>query len=116
MTVDQKIRTALLPLGYPVENAVYQGTEKTYFTFQYTTITTDFADDTPGHERYLISVSLVAPLNNSTISKLIRRTKKALFAAGFTWPETFNNSDDDGRNIIFECETAEGVDPYGEDE
>lgn len=108
MTVDEKIRTALIGFGDPVENSVYQGTAKQYYTFNYSTLGIDFGDDAPQHERYLVQVHFFAPLKVNVTSR-VRQTKKALADAGFTWPETVNNTDDDGRHIVFECEIAEGV-------
>ena len=113
MSVDELLRKTLLTFGDPVENAVYHGSAKRYYTFNYSTVGDDFADDAPGHERYLTQVHLFAPLSEN-ITARIKATKEALFAAGFTWPETFNASDGDGRHIVFECETAEGVDANGE--
>lgn len=114
MSVDEKIRTALLVFGDSVENAVYHGTAKQYYSFNYDTIATDFGDDAPQHERYLVQVHFFAPLN-AKITNRIKQTKRALYAAGLTWPDTVNDSDDSGRHIIFECETAEGADIDGND-
>ncbi len=107
-SVDEKLRNALLPFGDPVENAVYQGKEKQYYVFNYSTLAADFGDDGPVHERYLVQVHLFTPLGEN-VTKRVRDTKRALFSAGFTWPATENASDEDGRHIVFECETAEGI-------
>ena len=109
MSVDELLRSTLLAFGDPVENAVYHGKAKRYYTFNYSTVGDDFADDAPGHERYLVQAHFFAPLDENVTAR-VKATKKALFAAGFTWPETFNASDGDGRHIVFECEIAEGVD------
>ena len=113
MTVDAKIMAALSPFGDPVERSVYHGDAKRYYTFNYTTLAADFGDDEPQHERYLIQVHLFAPLNENILQQ-VRKTKKALYAAGFVYPDTRDSSDDDSRHIVFESETAEAVD-YGED-
>lgn len=105
MTVDARIKAALEPFGDPVENVVYQSTEKQYYTFNYSTLGADYGDDAPGHERYLIQVHYFAPLNVN-ITQRVKETKRALAAAGFTYPETVNATDEDGRHIVFECETA----------
>ncbi len=109
MSVDAQIKAALSAFGDPVANAVYRGDADRYYVFNYTTIGTDYADDEPQHERYLIQVHLFAPLSEN-VTRRVKQTKKALLNAGFTWPETENASDDEGRHIVFECETAEGVD------
>ena len=108
MTVDEQIKAALDPFGDPVENSIHQGDEKRYYTFNYTTIGTNYGDDGPEHEKYLIQVHFFAPLDGN-ISQRVKETKQALIAAGFTYPETSNLTDEDGRHIVFECETVEGV-------
>lgn len=108
MSVDAKIRTALTALKVPAENAIYQGNAKTYFVFSYTTIPDAHADDVAQAERYLISVSLFAPLSGN-ITTLVKQTKNALYKAGCTWPSTTNLTDENGRHIVFECEIAEGT-------
>lgn len=112
MTVDEKIRSALTPLGDPVENSVYHGDSKQYYSFTYNTVATDFGDDSPSHERYLVQVHFFAPLGVN-ITQRVKQTKQALFASGFTWPDTENDTDDEGRHIIFECEIADGVELHG---
>lgn len=109
MSVDAVIKSALSAFGDPVANAVYHGDAERYYVFNYSTIGSDFADDGPAHERYLVNVHLFAPLCEN-VTQRIKRTKKALSDAGFTWPEMVNASDDEGRHIVFECEIAEGDD------
>ena len=113
MSVDKQIRDALLPFGVPVENSVYQGTAKSYFVFSYSTLGTDFGDDEPEHERFLVQVSYYAPLSENVTGR-IRAAKRALFNAGFTWPTTENADDDLWRHRVLECEIAEGADVHGE--
>lgn len=112
MTVDERIKAALDVFDDPVENSVYQGKAAQYYTFNYSTLGADFGDDAPQHERYLVQVHFFAPLNVNVTSR-VRETKGALFGAGFTWPETVNASDENGRHIVFECEIADGADLYG---
>lgn len=109
MSVDAKIKAALDAFGDPVENALYQGKSERYYVFNYSTLGAGYADDEPTHERYLIQVHLFAPLSEN-ITQRVRETKKALNDAGFTWPSTQNASDEEARHVVFECETAEGVD------
>ena len=108
MSVEERIRTVLLQFGDPVENAVYHGECRRYYTFSCVSAGADYGDDAPGHEIYLVTIHFYAPLNEN-ITARVRDTKRALFAAGFSWPETLNNSDDNGRDIIFECEYVEGI-------
>lgn len=108
MTVDERIKSALDPFGDPVENGIYQGKEKQYYTFNYSTHGADYADDVPGHEKYLVQVHLFAPLNVN-LTHRVRETKCALVAAGTTYPETVNATDEDSRHIVFECEIADAA-------
>lgn len=112
MSVDEKIRNALLPFGDPVKNTVYIGDKKRYFTFQYSSFGGDFGDDAPSHEKYLVQVHFFAPLSEN-VTKRVRAVKQALASAGFTWPEVTNADDEDGRHRVFECETAAEVDLDG---
>ena len=108
MTVDEKIKAALDPFGDPVENSIYQGKEEQYYTFNYSTLGTNYGDDTPQHEKYLVQVHYFAPLNVN-ITQRVKETKRAIVAAGFTYPKTVNGTDEDGRHIIFECEAVEAA-------
>lgn len=114
MSIDSTLKAALSQFGDPVERSVYHGKAKRYYTFNYTTLGECYSDDAPQYERYLIQVHFFAPLNENILVR-IRQTKQALFKADFTYPETSDNSDDEGRHIVFECETSEGVD-YGEND
>ena len=112
MSVDKKIRDALLGFGDPVENGIYTGRAERYYTFNYDTLGADYGDDAPLHERYLCQVHYFAPTAENVTAR-VRATKEALVKAGFTFPAVENADDADGRHRVFECETAEGVD-YGE--
>lgn len=114
MSFDAMIVAALEPFGFDVENGVSFSKDKTYFAFTYSTIPADYADDAPCHERYLVSVHFFCSLSLN-VTALKKGARKALFAAGFTWPSIADASDENGRHLIFECEIAEGVDTDGED-
>lgn len=115
MSVDEKIVGALATFGYDVANNVSYSKNKTYFAFNYTVIPSDFADDAPQHERYLVQVHFFCPLNVN-ITSFKKSARKALCAAGFTWPSITDASDENGRHIVFECEIAEGVNADGDDD
>ena len=107
MTVNSLLKAALEPVA-PVEADTYEGTEPTYITFGYISTPTDFGDDEPEHELFSISVHLFAPTGEDTIEKR-RAIKKALAAAGTTWPSYTNASDKEGQHHVFECQLARGV-------
>lgn len=115
MTVNERIKAALAPLGFPVKPDRYKGGAEAYFVFNYTTMGACFADDTPKYERYLIQVHYFCPMGVNTIATR-KRVKRLLFEAGFTWPEEVNaadesmqKNDDDKQHYVFECETVEGI-------
>jgi len=113
MSVNKDIRGALVGFGDPVECGEYiapPGTSlpASYYTFNYSTVGTNFGDNLPGHDRYLIQVHFNCP-HTFDIVQRVEQTRHALFAAGFTWPQTVNASDESGQHIVFECETVERI-------
>ena len=113
MSVDERIKTALDYFRYDVSNKISYAKDATYFAFNYTVIPSDYADDAPCHERYLVQVHFFCPLNVN-ITGLKKRVRQRLYAAGFTWASVEDLSDENGRHIVFEFEDAEGVDLYGD--
>ena len=114
MSVNEKIISALQPLGYPVIPDLYAGVDQIYLTFNYSTRGQLFADDQPGYDIYLVQVHLFAPHGWNSV-ELRRQVKQKLFSAGFTWPESVDagsssqESREMGQHIVFECEIEEGV-------
>jgi hypothetical protein len=116
MSVNKLLRDALLPFGDPVEfgefvNLPGENAER-YFQFGWTTVNEDFADNAPGHQRFLITVEFYCPRSYDCIERN-KQVQQALFAAGFTWPSITTDADKTGQHIIFECEIAEGVKLHG---
>lgn len=109
MSVDSRIMSALAAFGDPVENGVYHGDAEQYYVFNYFTLPRTFGDNEPEHEEYFIQLHLFAPLGKNILPRK-RATKRALAAAGFTYPSTTDASDDEARHIVFEFQTVEGVD------
>lgn len=107
MSINSTLKAALEPIA-PVEADTYQGSKGTYITIGYNSVAADYGDDEPDHEVFLVSVHLFAPTGENTIAKR-RAIKKALVAAGMTWPTYTNSSDKDGQHHVFECETAQAV-------
>lgn len=108
MSIDTRLRNALLPFNLPVESSVYTGKAEKYLTFNYSTIPISFGDDEPERERYLIQVHLFAPLDDN-INSLVRQIKTALFEADCLYPETINADDANNRHIVFETEAVDEV-------
>ena len=119
-SVDSMIATALSGLGFPVWNAVKENEhqrqadeEPVYYVFNYSSFGVGYADDEPTGELSIIQVHLHAPLAMN-LTPLKRKTKAALHAAGFTWPELADASDENGRHIVFEFQYVDGVDFNGD--
>ena len=117
-SVDQILVNTLSHIA-PVWNSVKeneahdQASEpEMYFVFNYSTFGTGYADDDPTGEIYIIQVHLFAPLATN-LTRIKNKVKAALHAAGFTWPEVVDASDDKSRHIVFEFQHAEGVVPDG---
>lgn len=116
VSVEARIVAALSPFGDLVEKSLlYAAANKRprrYFTFVCQSVGDAYGDDEPGCERWLVQVHLFAPLGENCIRRA-GATKRALFAAGFTWPRMVDATDQDGQHYVFECETAAGVPEMG---
>ena len=116
MIVEERVKAALDVFGDPVEKSVLSAAAKRrptrYYTFSCDSFGAAFGGNKPGCERCLVHVHLFALLNQNCLQQVLE-TKKALFAAGFTWPEVTDATDQDGQHFVFECETAQ---PIEEDE
>lgn len=112
MSVEAEVKTVLDRFGDPVEKStLYASSGKNsrrYYTFACQSFGDDFGDDGPGCERWLVQVHLFAPLWENCLEQ-VRETKRALFAAGFTWPDMTDATDTDGQHYVFECKMAQGI-------
>ena len=110
--VDTTLKNVLTPFKLPLARDVYQGEEKKYIVYNYSTVPMDFGDDEPERERYLIQVHIYATLKEN-INALVRAMKKALFAADFSFPESIPASTANEQHIVLETEAVVEI-PYGE--
>ena len=112
MNVEARVKAALDVFGDPVEKSVLDAAARKhparYYTFSCNSFGDNFGDDEPGCERCLVSVHLFAPLNEDC-TRRVKETKRALFAAGFTWPEAVDATDQDGQHYVLECETVQSL-------
>lgn len=119
MSVEARVKAALDGLGGPVEKSLlYAAAGKRpprYYTFSCESFGDDYGDDEPGCERCLVSVHLFAPLGESCLEQ-VRKTKGALFRAGFTWPRCTDATDQDGQHYVLECETVDPIQEGGVDD
>ena len=115
MTVNERIKAALDPIGLPVKPDRYKGEAESYLIFQYSTVGDGYADDAPGFERCLIQVHYLCPAGVNSLA-IRKQVKRSLFQAGFSWPEEVNagdgamqKNDENKQHYVFECEWLEGI-------
>jgi len=110
MSINSTLKAALDAIA-PVHADEYSADESgadTYIVINYNSRPADFGDDEPEHEVFSVQVHFYCPAGVNSLAKR-RAIKKALSAAGFTWPEYINASDRDGQHHVFECYIATGV-------
>lgn len=107
MTVNQRIIAALEPEGIPISPDLYAGNGDMYYTFNFNSAGTLFADDRPSYERHLVQVHFVCPPGFDSVP-VRERTKKRLHQAGFSFPEVINAGDGTQQHYVFECEYLDG--------
>ena len=111
MSIGDHIIAAVAFSGLPCAYEVYGGSATTFLTYNMNSVPTNFADDAPQHDRWLIQLHLFAQPTTDTTT-LRNQIKAALFAAGFTYPSQVDATapDDPERHVVFDFETAEGTD------
>lgn len=108
MSINDAIINALTGFTSDVVPDLYTGEETEYITFNYSSRGANFADNAPNHEINSVQVHYFCPASTNSLSKR-KQIKKALFAAGFTWPEVIDASDKEGQHWVFECEYLEAI-------
>lgn len=106
MSIEASIKAAVASTGYPCAANIYTGAETTYFAFNYTILPTNYADDEPQHDKYLVQVHFYAPhvLNTATIRKTIRGLIKTAFDA----PTEMPAHDEKNQHYVYEFEVTDG--------
>lgn len=113
MSIESRVRAALLPIVPIVESDYYMGKATTYIVFRFDEIPALHCRNRGGETRYLLSVSLYLPLRPTEVGEssnprtLKRQIKTALEDAGCTTPTITDASDELGRLFVFECEAVE---------
>ena len=108
MNLDERIRTALEPMGLPVCPHDYEGDELEYITFVYTELGALHANGAAQAIRYLVDLSWYLPKGqNPNVGKA--RIRQLLQAAGATTPNIVDASDGDGQHYVFEFEMTGAV-------
>lgn len=103
---EEELLAALAPLGIPYANKGYGGEEETYLVLNGHGVPANFGDDAPQHKRVLIQLHLFTALTHNTI-QLVKDIARAVYDAGFTYPEDTDASDEDRQHIVFEFQTVE---------
>lgn len=106
MTVNEKIKNALEPFGLPVTTDFFGGDVEEYFTFNYADDrAADFGDNGPLHVVAYMQVHYFGPMDKDYLA-VKKKVRKALFDAGFTYPDVTDATviEDRIRHLVFECE------------
>lgn len=116
MTAFTAIQKALRSFERPAVPYTYEGDEVRYFTYNYADNRgADYGDDTPGSAVADVQVHMFLPITDpvtkakTNFIKDQNLVRKALFTAGFTYPDVIVRREDDTSSwhIIFECEYEE---------
>ena len=113
MSIEKRVRDALLPIVPVVEPLRYDGDALIYITFSYDELGEVFAEGQAQELRYLLSIRLHLPLRPTQGGESVnpraykRQIKAALVAAGCTTPNITDASDDGGQLYVFECEAVD---------
>ncbi len=111
--IDKTIRTALAPLGLPIEPNDYEGEEREYISYVYQELGVIYAEGRPHAIRYLVSVHWYLPRGENP-ERGKNRIRQMLLAAGATWPDIINASKKEGQHYAFDCEMVGEVPSDGE--
>lgn len=106
-TVNERLRSALLPIVPIVEPDVYKGNEDEYIVFSMSDIPVFFGDNEPEFIRHLISVNWYLPHGIDYVAKK-RQIANALAAADFSYPTIVDIGDEQGAGFCFETEAVDG--------
>ena len=109
METSEKIVAAIKPFGVPCVPDLSTGGAKRFVTYNFADdYGTDFADDQPETVVNSMQIHFFMPANESYISWK-KKIRKALFDAGFTFPEVIIQTEDENtiRHMIFECSIEE---------
>lgn len=107
MDIYERICTAVTPVVPVCVPVTYTGAAQEYCTFNVTDIPDAEGDNAPTQMRHLVQLHYYLPLDQNPILTK-RALRQAVLAAGFTYPEETNSSDDDGYHYVLEFEDVDG--------
>ena len=103
MTVNERLKAALEPLGEPMAPGTYTGPAETYITYNYGLIPAQSGDNWPLLYRALVQVHVVGPIGKP-ITPLVKRVMGALMGNEFTAPEVEPAGDQERQHMVIESE------------
>lgn len=111
MSNAKLVKDTLEALGYPAFHGLTTTNKRVYFIYYFMTEPADHADDRPLSETTYAQIHLFCKEDFDPL-ELIEQTKRALFNAGYTWPEvetlatgnTGYGEANDMRHFFIECE------------
>lgn len=115
MNAEKALKTALEPI-FPDGRAVphiYTGKALEYVTWNTWTIPEVYAERLPAAARQIAQIHWFLP-HGKNPSRGKVAIARALFDAGFSWPDVTNASDEDGQQYVFECTFVNAGAVYGE--
>lgn len=116
MSNAKLIKDTLGETGYSAYHGFTESDERVYFIFHCDTEPENHADDRPLCELTYVTVHLFCKSDFDPF-ELLEQTKRALFAADFTWPEVMTlagsntgyGETDDLRHFLIECEKTDFI-------
>ena len=109
MDVIERLRDAVLPVVAVCVPDLYDGDAVEYCTFTVDESPEDFGDNAPNQMRHLVQLHYYLPPAGEKDPRTTKRALcRAIFGAGFTYPEVTNASDETGQHFVFEFEDVDG--------
>lgn len=109
MSVNELLRSAVLPIVPVCEPNNYDGPDKEYCVFRFDDSPAVFSDGYPAAIISPVIMDWYLPKNQNPLKKK-RQICKAICDAGFTYPYVTNASDENSQHYVFEFELGSGDD------
>lgn len=109
--MDDIIKAAVTPIIPICVPHVYGGAAEEYCVYNYTEIPDSFGDNNPEAIRYSVQVHWLFPWRpgisaDPAVVEKKQKLRRALAAAGMTWPTITPAGDREWEHLVFECEYA----------
>ena len=113
MDIDEIIKAAIEPLVPVCVIDVYGGEAEEFVVYTYTETPTDIGDDEPHAIRYTVTLHWIFPWRpgitaSAEVKEKKRQIKRALVAAGLSYPTVSSAGDDQWAELVFETEYIDG--------